>query len=677
MEHLPDSSLIDLAKGGDQAAFAELYARYFDPVFDFVARMTRNRDEAADIAQDTFLKAMNALGGLQKGASFKSWIFTIARNTALNRIEKSSRIRPLTYENEDGEEVGFDVVDSDRFSDPEEAAQASAVASLVWEAAAGLDPKQLSLLDLHLRQGLDSGEIADVLGVTKNNGYVMLNRLKKAVEDAIGAFIMFKDGRQYCDELDAVLRQTNIRGMSPEMRKVIEGHVARCPSCEERKKKLAPLAAFAAFGAIGSPVGAKAHILEGLLREWPGASATGGGGGGSNPGAGGNSAGGAAGGGGGAGGLVAGAAAGGDGVPDRPTFGEKFGAGGVRKAKVLVPALGGIAALLFGVLFLPQSPLALLKDHSSVLPAASDPTLPGATPTLPGNLPAGAPSATPTKPKVQSKTPAPGTTPSPGGTALPGGATSTSAPARTNTAAPTPLKGTPTFTNTPDATSTRTNTPTPTATRTNTPTITPTPVTPSPTVCVPTLSVVPDVLSIAPGGRARFSVFNGTPCATTISVEPDVSWLDVSGGGFIGPQSSSIVEVEVNRTLPSAPGTYAGNVVVAWMGTSLDVLVKVERAAPPNPAPVITNPIGSCATQGATSTFEANVTDDGSVASVVVIYTNANGAEQVVTLTSPGGSHYSGTGGDARGGSDYRVVAKDSLGATSILPFRPFGSCFP
>ncbi|MCZ7578205.1 MAG: sigma-70 family RNA polymerase sigma factor [Dehalococcoidia bacterium] len=216
MDQLADTSLVELAKAGDQHAFAELYNRYFDPVYDFVSRMTRNRDEAADIAQDTFLKAMNALGGLQKGASFKSWIFTIARNTALNRLEKASRIRPLTFEDNEGDEVSFDVVDTDRFSNPEEAAQAGAIASLVWEAATGLDPRQLSLLDLHLRQGLDSGEIADVLGVTKNNGYVMLNRLKKAVEEAIGAFIMFKTGRQYCESLDAALSKADIRGCRPK-----------------------------------------------------------------------------------------------------------------------------------------------------------------------------------------------------------------------------------------------------------------------------------------------------------------------------------------------------------------------------------------------------------------------------------------------------------------------------
>ncbi|MEP7215899.1 MAG: RNA polymerase sigma factor, partial [Anaerolineaceae bacterium] len=165
MDQTADTALVELAKSGDQAAFAVLYNRYFDPVYDFAMRMTRSRDGAEEIVRDTFLKAMNALGGLQKGASFKSWIFTIARNTALTCLERASRTGPLAMTGRDDEEVQFDVVDADRLTDLAEMAQAAAVASLVWQAASGLDPKQLSLLDLHLRQGLDNGEIADVLGV--------------------------------------------------------------------------------------------------------------------------------------------------------------------------------------------------------------------------------------------------------------------------------------------------------------------------------------------------------------------------------------------------------------------------------------------------------------------------------------------------------------------------------
>ena len=645
LDKLPDTSLIELAKGGDQAAFAELYTRYFDPVYDFVARMTRNRDEAADIAQDTFLKAMNALGGLHKGASFKSWIFTIARNTALNRIEKSSRTRPLTYEGEDGEEVGFDVVDTDRFSDPEEAAQASAVSALVWQAAAGLDPKQLSLLDLHLRQGLDSAEIADVLGVTKNNGYVMLNRLKKAVEESIGAFIMFKDGRQYCGDLDFALGGVDIDGMSPEVRKVVEKHVASCANCAERKKKLAPLAAFAAFGAVGAPAGAKAHILEGLMQQWPGAAASGGGAGGANDGGGGFH-----GGGGGAGGGAGGAAG-----ASNVSFIEKF-------RKPAVAAITGVAAVLMALLFIPQSPLALIRDDGSTQKVSGIVEVPGddETPTRPGTSAAGVPTSTPK----------PGETATPPGTLAAASnetATATGTATRTNTPVPTPGRGTPTFT------------PSPTATRTTPPTMTPTPVTPtatpvtpSATACVPSLSSSTPSLTIDPGGSSTFDVFNGSACGTTYSVAgaPQAGWLTVSGGGPIGPSGTSTVSVSVNSTLPSTPGTHTGQVLVAWAGGAFNVTVTSVRVAPPNAPPVVNLATGFCSGgSGPTiTTFNVAAVDDVAVTSVTVSWTNITGVPHQLALSHDNGPAWRGTTNlSTRGGSNFRAVASDGS-LTHTLP---------
>ncbi len=643
MDQLPDSRLIELAQGGERDAFAALYSRYFDPVYDFVARMTRNRDEAADITQDTFLKAMNALGGLQKGASFKSWVFTIARNTALNRIEKSNRTRPLAFEGEDGEEVSFDVVDTDRFADPEEAAQANAVASLVWQAAAGLDPRQLSLLDLHLRQGLDSGEIADVLGVTKNNGYVMLNRLKKAVEEAIGAFIMFKDGRQYCGDLDTVLRKSDIDGMSPEVRKLVERHVAQCPGCQERKKKLAPLAAFAALGAIGAPAGAKAHMLEGLLQQWPGPSAPGGG---SAGGGGGNS--------GGAGGA-AGAAGGGGGGLFR-------GSGRFLKAGA---ALGSALVLLLLALLVPASPVSLTGD-GGVGKASREETPP---PNGGASAVAGVPTRTPTPPAngtasataTGSKTPADGSP------------TQTPTVANTNTPVPTPGPGTPTFT--PSPTAKATNTATPTRTPTNTPTPTPSPTaTATATPCAPVLYSNTTFLNVAPGGASSFIIFNPASCAAGWSVATDgTAWLSASpGDGMLAASGSATVAVNVSASLvPSGEGTYSGAITVTGPTKSFIVTVQTTRGGE---APEIIRYTGSCAGTAPTSSWTVYASDDIAVASVVVRWTAANGGAVSIPLSSGGGSAWTGGGVSANGGSDFRITATDFAGhATTISIAKPTG----
>ncbi len=647
MDQHTDSSLVELAKAGDQHAFAELYNRYFDPVYDFVARMTRNRDEAEDIAQDTFLKAMNAMGGLQKGASFKSWIFTIARNTALNRIEKSSRTRPLHFEDSEGEEVSFDVVDTDRFSDPEEAAQASAVSALVWQAAAGLDPKQLSLLDLHLRQGLDSGEIADVLGVTKNNGYVMLNRLKKAVEDSIGAFIMFKDGRQYCGELDAVLSRVDIDGMSPEVRKLVEKHVAQCSSCEERKKKLAPLAAFAGLGAIGAPAGAKAHILEGLLQQWPGPAATGG------------SSGGSWGGGGtGRGGSRPGGGAG--------------GANGFLKVGGVLTAAAGF---LMMALLIPASPVALTRGDDPMQASPSEVvTQPTETPT---NTPAGgtgggeSPTATETAENTgtqqgqagETATPEPTSTNTPPPTSAAGGATNTPPPTATNT-------------NTPTATATATNTNTPTATPTNTATPTPTN-TPTPTrvPCSPSLFVTSQSLNVPPGTTQSFTIFNSQPCSGSFELgSPTQPWASVTPGSGTVPGNGSVtVQVSVNgQGVPRQEGTYSATFLVKGVSNSFNVTVNTTVGGQP---PEVLNANGSCTTtpNGRTASFVVQATDDISVASVVVSWNG--GSVALVRGTGPNLWSISGHPIPAGNLTGFKATATDGSGKTDVQTFTPNG-CF-
>src|SRR5438874_924064 len=75
--NLLDGADVRKALAGDQAAFASLYNRYFNRVYDFLARMLRDSAAAEDVTQETFIQAMTALPSLKKPEGFKSWLFTI------------------------------------------------------------------------------------------------------------------------------------------------------------------------------------------------------------------------------------------------------------------------------------------------------------------------------------------------------------------------------------------------------------------------------------------------------------------------------------------------------------------------------------------------------------------------------------------------------------------------
>ena len=157
---MDDALLVSRAMAGDLDSFGQLYDSYFSRIYDFTWRILRDSDEAADATQDVFMKAMQALPGLTKAASFKSWLFTIAHNVAVTRAERGNRMMPLPSPVHEEAFGSFDVPDPCRLDNPELAAGDHEAAALVWEAASALNARDYALLDLHVRQGLESADIA-------------------------------------------------------------------------------------------------------------------------------------------------------------------------------------------------------------------------------------------------------------------------------------------------------------------------------------------------------------------------------------------------------------------------------------------------------------------------------------------------------------------------------------
>lgn len=165
---LSDDELVLRFRAGDEQAFAVLYERYVERIYGFIARLLRDRDVAADVTQEVFVKALGGLRARTVQGSVRSWLFTIARNAAID-YQRRQRTWRLPYQRFEEEESRWEaeLVASDQEADPETAAHRAEMVEVVWEAARALPPNDYAVLELVLRHELSPAEVARVVGVRR------------------------------------------------------------------------------------------------------------------------------------------------------------------------------------------------------------------------------------------------------------------------------------------------------------------------------------------------------------------------------------------------------------------------------------------------------------------------------------------------------------------------------
>jgi RNA polymerase sigma-70 factor (ECF subfamily) len=83
-----ETLLVERAKGGDLRAYDELVRRYQERIYGTIYHMTSNHEDANDLAQETFIKAFQALKSFKGGSSFYTWIYRIAVNKTINFLKQ-------------------------------------------------------------------------------------------------------------------------------------------------------------------------------------------------------------------------------------------------------------------------------------------------------------------------------------------------------------------------------------------------------------------------------------------------------------------------------------------------------------------------------------------------------------------------------------------------------------
>ncbi len=158
--------LVAKAQAGCLVSFEKIVQRNKDRLFTYLVQMLGNDHDAEDVAQEAFIKAYRNLHTFNGKARFTTWLFAIAKNTALTHLRKRKPFQPI----DEIEEV---------LSAPE--VKDTGDAESIWSAARKLKPKFYDTLWLFYAEGFSLKETAEILNTNAITVRVNLHRARTAL----------------------------------------------------------------------------------------------------------------------------------------------------------------------------------------------------------------------------------------------------------------------------------------------------------------------------------------------------------------------------------------------------------------------------------------------------------------------------------------------------------------
>lgn len=159
------SEAIDAAKA-DPRHFALLYDRHFNEIFRFIRRRSGNNELAADLTQQTFLKALLSIGNYQdRGVPFKAWLLRIALNELRMHWRRKKEVS-IEFAQQDARTLAMDVIDDEEFD-----------LQKLAEALSRLPDDKAQLIELRYMDGLSYQEMAAILGITEDAAKMRTHRV--------------------------------------------------------------------------------------------------------------------------------------------------------------------------------------------------------------------------------------------------------------------------------------------------------------------------------------------------------------------------------------------------------------------------------------------------------------------------------------------------------------------
>jgi len=185
-----DQVLVERVQSGDVAAFDILVRKYRERLYGIIYNLTSNREDAADLTQEAFIKAFSSINRFKGRSAFFTWLYRIGVNTALSHLKRNRFRRFFSLEHIQDEGSSAQVLEMLAAKHKsEKGALLSELQEKLNEAMQKLSPKHRTVVVLFEIEGLSHQEIADIVGCSVGTVRSRLHYAKQQLQADLKQFI--------------------------------------------------------------------------------------------------------------------------------------------------------------------------------------------------------------------------------------------------------------------------------------------------------------------------------------------------------------------------------------------------------------------------------------------------------------------------------------------------------
>lgn len=185
---MDESILVEKAKNGDKKALSQLVSTYSGRIYNLALRILRNKEDAEDILQETFMTVVEKLHTFDGRSGFFTWIYRIATNASLMKLRKKKLVFKDIGDDTDYAENVENRVFVDWTQDPSINVYDQEVKKKIDEAVNKLSEIYRSVFVLRDIEGLSIKETSAILNITEENVKIRLRRARQYLRDILSEY---------------------------------------------------------------------------------------------------------------------------------------------------------------------------------------------------------------------------------------------------------------------------------------------------------------------------------------------------------------------------------------------------------------------------------------------------------------------------------------------------------